>query len=335
MSYLIYLRKSRADYEAEARGEMETLSRHKATLLELSRKQNLEVGAIYEEIVSGDNIASRPQMQKLLQEVSAGMWDGVIVMEIERLARGNTIDQGIVAQAFKQSDTKIITPVKTFDPNNEFDETFFEFNLFMSRQEYKTIKRRMYAGRVASAKEGNFTTSTAPYGYKRVKTENGYTLEVVPEEALVVQQIFQMYINGKGVRVIANELREKGILNCEGYGTVSHILKNPVYKGYVTFGAVKQRKMIDECGKMSFTNVRKFDDTTMFKGKHEAIVSEEDYDKAREIATSRYHPSVNDKKQLRNEYAGIIFCGVCNHSLYLRYFKKSSIFSIACNVKRL
>lgn len=44
------------------------------------------------------------------------MWKGVLVVEVERLARGETMDQGIVAKAFKISDTKIITPMKTYDP---------------------------------------------------------------------------------------------------------------------------------------------------------------------------------------------------------------------------
>ena len=50
------------------------------------------------------------------------MYDGVLVMEVERLARGNSVDQGIIAQAFKYSNTLIITPTKTYDPQNEFDE---------------------------------------------------------------------------------------------------------------------------------------------------------------------------------------------------------------------
>ena len=154
MAYLIYLRKSRMDMEAEARGEGETLARHRTTLLALARRMGLEIGGIYEEIVSGETIAARPQMQRLLSEVEAGQWEGVLVMEVERLARGDSIDQGIVAQAFKYSGTKIITPAKTYDPANEFDEEYFEFGLFMSRREYKTIKRRMVAGRIASVKEG-------------------------------------------------------------------------------------------------------------------------------------------------------------------------------------
>ena len=109
MQYLIYLRKSRADQEAEMRGEGETLARHEKALLELARRQHLPIADIYREVVSGETIASRPMMQQLLSEVEQGVWDGVLVMEVERLARGDTIDQGIVAQAFKLSDTKIIT----------------------------------------------------------------------------------------------------------------------------------------------------------------------------------------------------------------------------------
>mgnify|MGYP000193505958 CR=1 FL=1 len=61
------------------------------------------------------------------------------------------------------SDTKIITPTKTYDPDNEFDEEYFEFGLFMSRREYKTIKRRLNAGRISSVKEGKYCGSRPPY----------------------------------------------------------------------------------------------------------------------------------------------------------------------------
>jgi len=149
MSYCIYLRKSRADAEAEARGEGETLKRHEESLLALAKKTSLPITKIYKEIVSGETISARPQMQELLRDVESGVWEGVLVMEIERLARGNTLDQGIVAQAFRISGTKIITPLKTYDPDNEFDEEYFEFGLFMSRREYKTINRRIQRGREA------------------------------------------------------------------------------------------------------------------------------------------------------------------------------------------
>ena len=196
--YLIYLRKSRSDLEAEAHGEGETLSRHEHTLLELAKRQHLNVTDIYREVVSGDTIAARPMMQRVLSEVEQGGWSGVLVMEVERLARGDTIDQGIIAQTFKFSGTKIITPIKTYDPDNEFDEEYFEFGLFMSRREYKIINRRLQRGRLASAKEGKWPSGLAPFGYRRVKLKNekGCSLEPIEEQAAIVRMIFDLYTVG-------------------------------------------------------------------------------------------------------------------------------------------
>ena len=176
--YAIYLRKSRADMEAEAKGEGETLARHEHILLDLASKKRLKIGKIYREIVSGETIEARPEMQKLLADVKAGKWKGVLVVEVERLARGETMDQGIVSKAFKISNTKIVTPMKIYDPNDEFDEEYFEFGLFMSRREYKVINRRLQRGRILSVNEGKYVGSVAPFGYDRVKIkgDKGYTL---------------------------------------------------------------------------------------------------------------------------------------------------------------
>ncbi|MGL5512550.1 MAG: recombinase family protein, partial [Sporomusa sp.] len=126
MNVLMYLRKSRADLEAELSGAGNTLARHRRTLTDLAARCGYTIGAEYEEVVSGDTIAARPKMRQLLHEVEAGQWDAVLVMEIERLARGDSIDQGIVARSFRLSETKIITPSKIYDPTNEFDEEFLE-----------------------------------------------------------------------------------------------------------------------------------------------------------------------------------------------------------------
>ena len=80
--YLIYLRKSRADIEAEQRGEGETLARHERSLLDLAGRLKLNIVDIYREVVSGETIAARPVMQQLLTEVESGLWAGVLVMEV-------------------------------------------------------------------------------------------------------------------------------------------------------------------------------------------------------------------------------------------------------------
>ena len=105
--YCAYLRKSRADHDAELHGEEETLARHKRILTELSERMQKPISKFYSEVVSGETISARPVMQELLSDVEAGIWAGVFVVEVERLARGNTKDQGIVADAFKYSNTII------------------------------------------------------------------------------------------------------------------------------------------------------------------------------------------------------------------------------------
>ena len=70
MLYAIYLRKSRADLEAEAMGQGETLARHRAALLDYAAHHGLEIGAVYEEIISGESIDARPKMKQLLRERS-------------------------------------------------------------------------------------------------------------------------------------------------------------------------------------------------------------------------------------------------------------------------
>ena len=155
MSYFIYARKSRKDADLEALG-IDVLERHITTLLELAKTLLLPIGAIYREVVSGDSIDSRPVMSQVMAEVESCMWDGCLVMDVDRLARGDTIDQGRVQRAFFYSNTKIVTPNKTYDPANEYDNEYFGFSLFMSRREYATIKRRMQRGRERSSSDGYY-----------------------------------------------------------------------------------------------------------------------------------------------------------------------------------
>lgn len=211
VSYCMYLRKSRADFEAEQRGEGETLARHRAVLTGLAARNHHAIGHIYQEIVSGETLSDRPQAQALLADVAAGKWRGVYVMEVERLARGDTMDQGLVAHAFKAAGTFIITPSKTYNPADPSDEDYFEFSLFMSRREYKTINRRMQGGRVQSTREGKFIASRAPYGYRKYKlpNEKGYSLTIHDEEAAIVRQIFDWYLHdGSGISRIASRLMQ-------------------------------------------------------------------------------------------------------------------------------
>lgn len=334
MPYCLYVRKSRADAEAEARGEGETLSRHINTLLDLAKRRHLDITQIYREIVSGETIAARPVMQQLLSEVEQGVWDGVLVMEVERLARGDTVDQGIVAQTFKFSDTKIITPIKDYDPNNEFDEEYFEFGLFMSRREYKTINRRLQRGRLASVKEGKYVGSQSPYGYERVKIkgDKGYTLEPFPPEADVVRMIFDWYTRGEeqpdgsfrrlGVSLIVRRLNNLKIPPRKSdhwaTATVRDILINPVYVGKVRWNwRADVKKMVE--GRVVIERPRNsLDKCTVAEGLHPPLVSVEVFAIAQELMSSNPPRPVGERGTVKNPLAGIIVCAKCGHRMTRR-----------------
>lgn len=323
--YCMYLRKSRADRDLEIQGVGETLARHETTLNTLASTLKLNVTAAYKEVVSGDTIAGRPMMQRLLSEVEQGLWAGVLVMEVERLARGNSIDQGIVSQAFKFSGTKIITPTKTYDPSNEFDEEYFEFGLFMSRREYKTINRRLQRGRIASVKEGKFVGSAAPYGYIKIKIphEKGYTLEIDEEKAEVVRMIYNWYCYGElqedntyhkmGADVIATRLDILGIKppvkDKWSKSTIQDILSNPTYAGKIRFGFDAESKTMENG---TISNKRKRNQNCLVtKGIHPAIITEELFNKVALIRAANVKNTVPGNLTLQNPLSGIVYCKKC------------------------
>ncbi len=335
MAYCIYLRKSRADTEAEAKGEGETLARHKAALLEFAKKHSIVISAIYEEIISGESIAARPVIKQLLLEVEKGMWEGVLVMEIERLARGDTMDQGIIARTFQYSGTKIITPQKTYHPHNAFDQEYFEFSLFMSRREYHTINRRLQQGRLASVKEGKFVGSIPPYGYEkmRLSNEKGFSLLPIAWEADVVKSIYHWYLYGYeeeggktapvGTTRIANKLNAMQIPSKTGKkwsaSSVRDILTNPVYTGKIRWQYRPGIKKLQQ-GKIISARCYQNSSHTLVKGLHQPIISEEVFQNVQNRMKNRYHTPVSKNRSIKNPLSGILICGVCQKHMIRRHY---------------
>lgn len=331
--YGMYLRKSRADLEMEALGEGETLARHMHMLEALAAKHGIGMNQItvYKEMVSGDSIDERPEMQKLLADVYAKKYKGVLVVEVERLARGNTKDQGEVADAFQYSNTHIITPAKVYDPNNEFDQEYFEFGLFMSRREYKTIKRRLISGKDSSAEEGNYIPSRPPFGYDVVRTskKDRYLVEN-PEQSKYLHMIFDWWTeDGMALDWIAKQLTAMGVRNYtkkNGWAatTVRDILKNVHYTGKIKWNSIRTVKKFDpETG--SLVKVRqkaKPEDVRIYDGKHKPIISEEQFAKAQ--ARFGTHDKTKDGLTLKNPFAGLLRCPKCGKAMtYINYFDGS------------
>lgn len=322
--YSMYLRKSRADLEMEALGEGETLAKHKIMLFNLAAKHNIHPDqiTIYQEIVSGESIQDRPEMQRLLDDVYARKYKGVLVVEVERLARGNTKDQGEVADAFQLTDTKIITPVKVYDPNDEFDQEYFEFGLFMSRREYKTIRRRLEAGKLQAVLDGNYILPQRVFGYNiEKKGKNNRYLVINEKEEKLVHMMFDWYTEeGRSCGWIARQFTMMGIPTLKGgkeweKATITDMLKNTHYIGMIPWGKYKTVRTKDpKTGKVVKHRVKANpEEIRQIIGKHEAIISKEQFHKAQSRFTKQLPANLDAK--IVNPLAGIIHCADCGKSL--------------------
>lgn len=312
----IYLRKSREDDELKE----ETLARHETMLLEYCERNNLNIVKIYKEVVSGESIANRPEMQKLLDDVSRGLYAGVVCVEIERLSRGNQIDQVEILEVFKGSNTKIYTLNKIYDLSKEdIDEEFLEFALFMSRREYKIINRRLQRGRNQSRQEGYYIGSILPFGFDKVRGEKGFIL-VPNDNAKVVQFIFNQYLDGVNVATITNYLNENGI-KPQNHNkiwtppTVRNVLKNKLYIGMLN------------------TNNR----GSAIKGKHDPIIDELTFNRAQEKLAKT--PKVTNRRKLSNPLAGLVYCSECGRTMIRKInalkFEYITCPSLKCNNRSL
>lgn len=326
-TYAIYLRKSREDIESEKYGEGETLARHEKILTILASTRNLTIGKIYREVVSGETISERKEMQKLLKDVENEKWTGVLVVEVERLARGDTADQGRVSKAFKYSHTKIITPVKTYDPDDEFDEEYFEFGLFMSRREYKTINRRLQRGREISVSEGKFVGNIAPFGYDRIKLKDskGYSLSINQNEAPIVKEIFRLYtFESNTINSVAKQLNNmhlKPRISDEWtISSVKDILSNPTYIGKIVWNKRKQKKKTKN-GHLIISRPRN-QDYLIYNGLHEPIIDNKTWNLVQE-KRKQNTPKVKQNHQVKNPLVGLVFCEKCGKPMQRRPYTKA------------
>ncbi|SFJ82404.1 recombinase family protein [Thermoflavimicrobium dichotomicum] len=335
----MYLRKSRADLEAEARGEGETLTKHKKMLLEVAKQQKLNIVKIYEEIASGESLIHRPEMMKLLKEVEIGLYDAVLVMDMDRLGRGNMQEQGLILETFKRSRTKIITPRKVYDLEDEFDEEYSEFEAFMARKEYKIINRRLQRGRIRSIEEGNYIGTRPPYGYQIAEDKNGRFLIPHPDQAPVVRMIFEWYTHDDpdqrlGTNKIAHKLNELGIRTYTGKRwndmLVLNIIKNEVYTGRIQWRKKVYKKPTD-LSKKRETETRPRSEWIDVEGKHEAIISEQLFQKAQEILKTRYHVPYYHERGIRNPLAGLIRCDMCGGTMIYRPYGRQKPHLICYN----
>lgn len=323
---ITYLRKSRTDNPDESIEEI--LQKHEIQLREYARTVlNIELSDTYilREVISGETIEARPQMQKLLKLIENPKQKAVLVIEPQRLSRGDLEDCGHLINMLRFTKTIVITPVRTYHLEDKYDRKFFEMELTRGNDYLEYTKEILRRGVLASVNQGNYIASSAPYGYRKVSLKYEHktihTLEIIPEEAAALQIMYDLYLNQNfGFQKIANYLDKMNvkprIAKNWSPAAIKDMLENPVYTGKIRWNHRKTVITIKNGQKKICRPKSPPEQCILTTGLHKPIISEELYQAAMEKKGKNI--CVRKNSCLENPFAGLLFCQ-CGYSMSYKY----------------
>lgn len=331
-----YGRKSRMDDPLLSVEEV--LQRHSEIIDEYAQKYlggSIPEENKYMEVGSGESLKDRPEITRLLKDIENPAVKAIIVVEVQRLSRGDLEDAGKLIRLLRYTNTYVITPMKIYDLRDEYDRDAFERELKRGNEYLEYFKKIQARGRLASVKAGNYIGSVAPYGFDRIEKydeklkKNYFTLTERKDQADTVRMIFNWYCNDDiGVTAICRRLEELGVKTKTGCKTwkpsiIFGILENVHYIGCVRWNWRKTIKIIENQEIKKLRPKAKVDEYLIFEGKHDGIVSEEIFNKAREIKGKRHRTKQN--LSLKNPFSGLMYCTKCGSKIGYNTFKRNGV----------
>ena len=324
----IYVRLSKDDERA---GESLSIENQKLILTKYVKEQGWNIIDIYVDDGYSGTSFDRPAVQKLLEDAKTGKINLIIVKDLSRFGR-NYIQVGqYIDYIFPTYNIRFIALNDNVDTANK-DTTAMDMmpimNVFNEWHAANTSKK-IKAVIEANCKAGKYRTTFAPYGYVKGDDEN--RLPVVDEPAAsVVRRIFEMRSQGISPRHIADKLNEEGVPTASDYlyakmgkpnpRRTSHLwsaeriralINNPTYLGHL----VQMRTTT--VSYKNHKNVKKDpSEWVVVENTHEPLVSQEIWDKCREIEAS-----VSQGKKTKSGFvaalSGLMFCIDCGEKMRL------------------
>lgn len=325
---LIYLRKSRADDPLLS--VTEVLAKHEQMLDDWIERNLPGTGKVpevnrFREVVSGETLESRPRVLELLRKVESPKYKAVLIVEPQRLSRGDLEDIGRLVKLLRYSNTLVITLPYTYDLRDERDRDMFERELKRGNEFLEYQKRIMNNGRLLSVQNGWYIGNRPPYGFRKIQVKDGkrtcHTLEPHPEQAPIVKLIFEMYARGESSHGIARHLDKMGVPAAQGGRWSAESLKkmrcNVHYLGKVCWNHRKTVKTIEDGEVVVSRPVQS--DFLVFPGRHQAIIDQELWDAVQEIRDKI--PPKKGRSKYANPFSGLVYCQ-CGRAMSRRTYRK-------------
>ncbi len=271
-----------------------------------------ELADIYaDEGITGTSLEKRDEFKRMLADCRAGIIQRILVKSVSRFAR-NTLELIETTRELKSLGVVVVFEEQGIDTAQMLGEMQLTLLAMAAQEESSSISKNVRWSYQKRMESGRFLGCSAPYGYK---LEKG-TFAVVPEEAVIVQRIFHLFLEGNGILSIARILNKEGVKTRQGAAwatsSIEYLLSNERYAGdsrfqkYYSANAFPTRRKINhgECTQYYIGDT------------HEGIIPKETFEKAQQILQNHAHYSPPLPKPFQKK----IVCPDCGN-----FFRETTI----------
>lgn len=312
-----------------SQNESMSISNQKLLLKDYAEKNGMPRYEYYvDDGYTGRNF-NRPSFKRLIADIEAGKVGCVITKDLSRLGR-NYIEAGSYIEIFfPKHNVRYIAVTDGVDSLTRQEMDITPFKNILNDMYSRDISKKVLAGRMTRSRQGKFCGGQPPLGLMRDPEEKGHLI-LDPDTAPTIRKIFDLALNGWGCMRIAKQLMEdkipitrvKSNTECDvnyyswGSARISHILRNPFYKGAHLVCRTHQKGI-----RSNTYDIIPREEWEVLEGCHEAIVSPEDWEKVQELIDRRPPIMEGNACPFYNLFHGIIYCATCGKSMQVRYEK--------------
>lgn len=293
------------------------------------------VEVYYDEGITGTSTKKRDGFNRMIADCEKGKIDTILTKEVSRFAR-NTVDTLNYTRRLKDMNINVIFMNDGIDTNDKDGELRLTIMASIAQEESRKISERVKWSMKRNMENGMVLGCGRIYGYKVIEGK----LEVVPDEAKIVKEIFHSYLyDGKGSTRIAHDLSERGIPTLKNrVWSAQHVLRilaNEKYVGDLTQWKVYKPNVLAENTKVNHGDNPEAPLITI-TDHHEGIISRELWDAVQE---ERYNRSRRTREGLRHSkvhwFSGLCKCGKCGYSFITTGSSTNPWRQITCRNRQL
>ena len=192
--------------------DSQELSQQLAACRRFTDYRGYEVAAVYSEVVSGAK-AKRPQYLKMVSELRAGRYDGVVVFRLDRLGR-NARELALLIDELENKGIKVLSVNESFDTSTAIGRAMREIIIVFAQLEREQIgeatKQRLAAVKAMGKKLGRKLASG--YQIQRVQElrSQGNSLRAIARGSQLSKSTVADIVQQKGAYSFLRESGQEG-----------------------------------------------------------------------------------------------------------------------------